>query len=88
MFTRFRFTRFGVGCALLALLGGCATKPQTATKTFTFFPPAPDEPRLQFLTAFSSDVELGGRSGFAEFVTGKTTAPNRLVKPYGLAPGV
>ena len=80
-----RLAALAGGCALLALLSGCATAPKAATKAYTFFPPAPDEPRVQFLTAFSSDVDFGWRNSFADFITGKPAAPNQLVKPYGLA---
>ena len=76
----------GVCAALLAFfLSGCATGKKTEGPKPTFFPPAPDEPRVQFLTAFSSDVELGRPSSFADYITGKTTPANRLIKPYGLA---
>jgi DNA-binding beta-propeller fold protein YncE len=70
---------------LFVLLNGCATATKTASKSYTFFPPAPDEPRLQFLTSFSSEVDLGRNTGFLDFVTGRRTSPNPLVKPYGLA---
>ena len=70
--------------AFLALLSGCATQ-KKAPKSYTFFPPAPDEPRIQFLTSFSSDVDLGRTGSFAEYVMGKPAGPNPLVKPYGLA---
>jgi DNA-binding beta-propeller fold protein YncE len=70
-------------CLLLGLLGGCATAPQTA-KTYTFFPPAPDDPHVQFLTSFSGDLDLGRSWSFAQYVTGvKPAGP--LLKPYGLA---
>jgi len=73
-------------CAVfLALLSGCATAPKREPPKPTFFPPPPDEPRIQFLTAFSSDVGLGRRGSFAEYVTGATAPPNKLIKPYGLA---
>ena len=83
--TKLRIAVSIVACALLALVSGCATAKKPEAKTYTFFPPAPDEPRLQFLTAFSSDIDLGAQNSFAEFVTGKPTAKNRLVKPYGIA---
>jgi len=71
------------GCLLLGLLSGCATAPQTK-QTYTFFPPAPDDPHVQFLTSFAGDLDLGRSSSFAEYVSGtKPTEP--LVKPYGLA---
>jgi sugar lactone lactonase YvrE len=63
----------------------CATKP-VAKISHTFFPPAPDEPRVQFLAAFSADSELGWNSSkFAEFVTGRAAPKNLLLKPYGIA---
>lgn len=84
MIAKFRFTRFGACCLLLALLSGCATK-RPAPVTYTFFPLAPDEPRVQFLTSFSAGIDLGGSSSFADFITGRPAAPNALIKPYGLA---
>jgi len=71
--------------SILVLAVSCATKPP-AKPGHTFFPPAPDEPRVQFLASFSSDVDLGWNvSKFAEFVTGKAAAQNPLIKPYGVA---
>ncbi len=67
----------------LGLVNGCTTKP-AERKTYTFFPPAPDDPHIQFLTAFSADTDLGHSWSFAEYIAGiKPAAP--LVKPYGLA---
>ncbi len=73
-------------CAVLvlALASGCTTA-KKAPKAYTFFPSAPDEPRVQFLAAFSSDAELGRRPNFADFITGRPSGPRALVKPYGLA---
>ena len=81
--THWRFLRMVVGGVLLGLLGSCATAPKTK-KTYTFFPPAPDDPHIQFLTSFSADTDLGHSWSFAQFLSGtKPSAP--LVKPYGLA---
>jgi DNA-binding beta-propeller fold protein YncE len=67
----------------LAVLSGCATAPQNKP-TYTFFPPAPDKPHIQFLTAFSADTDLGRSGSFEEYITGiKQAKP--LLKPYGLA---
>jgi DNA-binding beta-propeller fold protein YncE len=71
-------------CLLLALVSSCATKPKSP-KTYTFFPPAPDEPRIQFLTAFGSEADLGRTRTFADYITGEQKATDPLVKPYGLA---
>jgi DNA-binding beta-propeller fold protein YncE len=71
-------------CLLLGFMGGCATK-STAPKTYTFFPPSPDEPRIQFLTAFNSDTDLGRGHSFEDYITGIETTTDPLIKPYGLA---
>lgn len=77
--------RLAAGLLVAVLGSSCATAPKTKPATYTFFPPAPDEPRVQFLTTFASDAELGKSSGFADFVTGTRTGPIRLIKPYGIA---
>jgi DNA-binding beta-propeller fold protein YncE len=73
-------------CALLTavFLGGCKTTKE-APKKYTFFPPAPNEPRIQFLTSFSSDLDLGRNTSFLDYVTGRPVPPVALGKPYGLA---
>lgn len=83
MVPSFRFARTIAFCGLLALVSGCATK--KPVPALTLFPPAPDEPRVQYLDSFSSDLELGRGANFADFVTGKPTGPGPLVKPYGIA---
>ena len=83
--TQWRFIHFIGCCLLMGLLSGCTTPAKMQTQTYTFFPPSPDEPRVQFLTSFSAGSDLGGSSGFADFITGKPAAPNALLKPYGLA---
>lgn len=78
-------TRAASVAAVAMLAASCATKPVKKASP-TFFPPAPDEPRIQFLAAFSADTDLGWNvSKFAEFVTGKAAPENPLVKPYGVA---
>ena len=69
--------------ALVALAAGCATS-RKAPRSYTFFPPPPDEPHLQYLTAFSSDVELGRSPSFADYITGRPAGAAPLIKPYGL----
>ena len=72
-------------CLLLTLLAGCGTTKPAPKTTYTFFPPPPDEPRIQFLTAFSSEADLGRSRGFADYVIGTQTTAEALAKPYGLA---
>jgi DNA-binding beta-propeller fold protein YncE len=82
--TQWRLISLGCLCLLLAFFSGCATKPQ-AQKTYTYFPPSPDDPRIQFLTAFSSEGDLGRGHSFADYITGEEKTTDPLVKPYGLA---
>jgi hypothetical protein len=70
--------------AAVGLLCGCRSTPPPPAK-FTFFPPAPNPPRIQYLGSFSAGADLRQKSGFMEYVTGKTPGPSPLVKPYGLA---
>ena len=73
--------------ALLAWLAGCATGPiSQPASNFIFYPAPPETPRLQFLTSFSGEKDLGsGASKFATFVTGAAPAQRAIVKPYGIA---
>jgi DNA-binding beta-propeller fold protein YncE len=69
---------------LLGLLAGCATK-KTAPKKYTYFPSPPDDPRIQFLTTFESDAQLGRGRSFADYIIGESQPSSPLLKPYGLA---
>jgi len=52
-----------------------------------FYPAPPNQPKLQFLTKFSSVLDVSaGKSGFRDFVFGGEENESPLVtKPYGLA---
>lgn len=72
--------------ALLATLAGCATRPAAAPKTsYAFWPPLPNEPRVQFLASYrsSADVQLA-RSQFDQMLYGKEAALP-IMTPYGVA---
>jgi DNA-binding beta-propeller fold protein YncE len=74
----------GVAALIVLLTAGCSTskpKPQN----FLFFPPAPDEPRIQYLMSFGSENELGGNSKFNEFLLGEEKVYRPIWKPYGVA---
>ena len=70
--------------ALALLQAGCSTTPKKA-KEPVFFPPAPDQPRIQYLTSFSSEGQFAGKGGFANFVLGSSQATRPIWKPYGMA---
>jgi len=53
-----------------------------------FYPPAPDEPHVQFLASFSSDVqlaEIAGKRTFFRFIVGTAQVEHPISQPYGLA---
>src|SRR5262245_31438237 len=77
--------RNGLACAFLAavITAGCATK-KPAPQNYIFFPPAPDEPRIQYLMSFGSEDELGTGGKFNEFVVGKEKVFRPIWKPYGV----
>ena len=68
----------------VGLVAGCATTKNKAPQTYSVYPQPPDEPRVQFLTSFSNETELGGQGDFAKFVVGKDQAYRPLWKPYGI----
>jgi len=76
------------GFAVLALLiVGCASKPkEAAAPPAAFWPPYPDEPKIQFLTSFESskDVEPE-KSSLDKLVYGKENESVLAIKkPYGV----
>jgi sugar lactone lactonase YvrE len=69
--------------AVLLLAAGCATHRASAPKP-VFYPPPPEEPRLQYLMSFSTADDVAPQSAFARFIAGR--APRRpIVKPYGIS---
>src|ERR1700676_5137200 len=76
---------------LAVMLSGCAT--QNACNYLSdkpiFFPPAPDEPHIQYLTGINSSDDIGPEkktSGFSLVLTGdeKTEIIKKLGKAYGI----
>lgn len=68
--------------ALFLTLAGCASAPKPK-EPVVFFPPAPELPRVQFLTSFSGLKDVEEQSAFNRFVVG-ATQNLRLDKPYGV----
>ena len=66
------------------LAAGCASK-KPGPVNYYFFPPAPDEPRIQYLMSYGSESDLGSPSAFSSFVVGEEKVYRPIWKPYGLA---
>lgn len=68
---------------LLLLAAGCAAPTRPAAVPI-FFPPAPELPRIQYLTSFSGLRDIEKQSAFDRFIVGEK--PDlRVDKPYGVA---
>ena len=53
--------RFLLTLAAALLLAGCASQPvKNEPKMTSFWPPAPDEPRIQFLHSYTQSTDVGG----------------------------
>jgi len=79
-----RVLRGILGTALAILLTACASAPPKRQESPVFFPPAPELPRLQYLTSFSSLQDVEEQSAFNRFVVGQKQDV-KLDKPYGVA---
>jgi streptogramin lyase len=83
-------TLLGLTTLLILSLGlGCA-KPKAAAPVATnyaFWPPPPDEPRIQFLTALNSSKDVAPqRTSLQDTLYGKDdTSALEVAKPYGVA---
>src|SRR5260221_9461273 len=74
-------------CALAMVLiaGGCASQ-QQPKKAAAFWPPYPDEPRVQYLVSFTQSTDVAPKkSSLDELVYGKEVEQVLAVKkPYGI----
>jgi DNA-binding beta-propeller fold protein YncE len=83
------FTIFAI-LFVLIIAAGCAPKQQPVPvekKGYAFWPPAPDEPHIQFLTAINSskDIAPKAKGGFENMIYGAEQEQVLAVqKPYGV----
>ena len=70
---------------MLSLIVGCSSAPEKRETGTVFYPGLPDTPKIQFLTAITSEDDIGvERNRFKEFVTGKTEPKITLARPWDL----
>jgi hypothetical protein len=64
---------------------GCAGQVKEQKETL-FYPPLPQQPRLQFLTSISTETDLGGggKSAFKEFLIGDDTSEKAIGRPLDI----
>ncbi len=71
-----------IGCCLsISLWAGCA--PVHKKFGTSFYPPAPQPPKIQFLARIASSKDVVPTKRFQSFVLGEEP-PNRFIKPYGV----
>ena len=70
------------------ILSGCASEQVCSTKP-TFFPPPPDEPRIQWLTGITSAEDVGARESQSKFslILSGRERPD-IIKKIGKANGI
>jgi hypothetical protein len=74
----------GILSGALVLLAVACAAPRRKAEAPVFFPPAPELPRIQYLTSFSGLKDIEEQSAFSRFVVGEM--PDQKVdKPYGVA---
>jgi hypothetical protein len=79
--------RFLLTLAAALLLAGCAAQTvKNEPKMTSFWPPAPDEPRIQFLRGFQSSTDVGSvKSGLDKLILGdQPESALEITKPYGV----
>ena len=86
--TQYKALVRGMLAMLLLLLGnGCQStgKAVEQSRQYSFWPPAPDEPHIQFLTAYNSSADISPDQGhFNEMLYGRQQIL-AIAKPYGVA---
>lgn len=79
-----RKTAFSFMCLLI--LFGCATAPPEKIDTVVFYPPLPQRPRLQFLTAITAEDDMARKKGgFKDFLLGPALEDKSIGKAYDIA---
>jgi sugar lactone lactonase YvrE len=69
---------------LVALVAGCAGLGTREEAELVFFPPAPETPRIQYLTSYGTEWDVTGVDRLETFLYGERE-PAKIVKPYGVA---
>lgn len=83
-----REAAWGAVLVLALTVAACGGRPGSpAPERLPVYPPPPDTARIQFLTAFSSELDLRGKGpSLLDRITGRTGGRAKgIARPYGLA---
>lgn len=70
--------------ATAILLASCSTTPKNRLES-VFYPPLPEKPRLQFITAISSEDDLTDKKpGLDDFIIGSRETDKTMWRPYAV----
>lgn len=84
--TRHPYGRIAVILILFFTITSCATNGAGKREAPIFYPEPPQLPRIQYLTSFSSSLDMAPKtSAFDRFVTGAKETIQRVDKPYGIS---
>src|SRR4051812_10009133 len=81
------FTAPLAATVLVLIVSGCASKPVAEPdRAAAFWPPYPDQPRVQYLTSYQSSNDVApNKSKFDDLIYGKEQSNEMsLSKPYGI----
>jgi sugar lactone lactonase YvrE len=72
---------------LLALASGCAQQVSAPQKSYSFWPPFPQEPRILFLASYSASTDIEPpKTKLDEIIYGKNPQTQAMISnPYGVA---
>ena len=81
-----KIAAYALVCSSILLACGCSTTKETLAEAI-FYPPSPDQPRLQYLTSVSDSSDLvPPMNAFKKFLLGDAPEDiSGIVKPYGMA---
>lgn len=70
--------------SIAMVLFSCAPTPERKIET-VFYPPLPQQPKLQFLLSITDEEDLGKKqSAFEEFLLGKKPPMKKIARPYDI----
>lgn len=71
--------------AAALMLTACGVQPVKKKHDSVFYPPLPQQPRIQYLTTLNNQGDLPGGEGMDSFLGTGASTRNRLIRPFAVA---
>jgi len=81
-YTVLRTTAIAIAALMLT---ACGVQPVKEKHDSVFYPPLPEQPRIQYLTALNKQGDLPGGKGTDSFLGAGESERNRLLRPFAVA---